>query len=177
MTSALKLFSEHGYHGTSTSMIATKAGISKGLLYHYIDSKEDLIKKIVSLTAADIYEPLSHNENMILTPAEFELFVRQSFEIIKKHKTFYILFYSLVLTPEVRKIIDNELLQGGMNHYLDLLKNYFAEHFEKPEKEFVIYSTMHEGASIMYCMDGENLLPGLLDIMIEEIIERFARVN
>ena len=44
MKVALELFAEEGYHNTSISKIASRAGISKGLLYNYFDSKEDLIK-------------------------------------------------------------------------------------------------------------------------------------
>ena len=47
LDTSLELFAEKGIHSTSISMIAKKAGISKGLLYNYFDSKEELLKEIV----------------------------------------------------------------------------------------------------------------------------------
>ena len=44
---ALELFLEKGYKSVTTREIATKAGISKGILYHYFESKEDLFYKTV----------------------------------------------------------------------------------------------------------------------------------
>ncbi|HRW21852.1 MAG TPA: helix-turn-helix domain-containing protein, partial [Bacteroidales bacterium] len=43
LDTAMKLFASSGYHNTSISKIAKEAGISKGLIYNYFDSKEDLL--------------------------------------------------------------------------------------------------------------------------------------
>jgi len=43
---ALDLFIQKGYSGTSISMIAKAAGMSKANLYHYCSGKEDLFFKI-----------------------------------------------------------------------------------------------------------------------------------
>lgn len=40
---AFRLFSEKGFHKTSTREIADACGMSKGQLYHYISSKEDIL--------------------------------------------------------------------------------------------------------------------------------------
>ena len=41
--STVKLFIEHGYHKTTTRMIAKASGFSIGSLYEYVSSKEDLL--------------------------------------------------------------------------------------------------------------------------------------
>jgi len=41
--STVKLFVEHGYHKTTTRMIARAANFSIGSLYEYVSSKEDLL--------------------------------------------------------------------------------------------------------------------------------------
>ncbi|WP_300458789.1 TetR/AcrR family transcriptional regulator [Desulfobacula sp.] len=41
--STVKLFIEHGYHKTTTRMIAKAANFSIGSLYEYVSSKEDLL--------------------------------------------------------------------------------------------------------------------------------------
>ncbi len=49
---AVRLFREHGYDGTSMQDLAEALGMHRGSLYHYIDSKEDLLYGIVE-TAMD----------------------------------------------------------------------------------------------------------------------------
>lgn len=47
LDSALKLFTEHGYSATTLDQVASAAGISKGTLYLYYDSKEELFRSMV----------------------------------------------------------------------------------------------------------------------------------
>jgi AcrR family transcriptional regulator len=44
---AFQLIAKNGYEATSIAMIAKSAGVSKGLLYNYFDSKEELVKALV----------------------------------------------------------------------------------------------------------------------------------
>lgn len=50
---AVDLFYDAGYSATSMDDVARTAGIPKGSLYHYIDSKEDLLFRIVQQTRED----------------------------------------------------------------------------------------------------------------------------
>ncbi|WP_370572824.1 TetR/AcrR family transcriptional regulator [Methanomethylovorans sp.] len=43
MKAALKLFTERGFHGTSTALISKEAGVATGTLFNYFSTKEDLI--------------------------------------------------------------------------------------------------------------------------------------
>ncbi len=43
LAAALKLFVEFGFHGTPTSKIAKEAGVANGTLFHYFNTKDDLI--------------------------------------------------------------------------------------------------------------------------------------
>ncbi|HPR17833.1 MAG TPA: TetR/AcrR family transcriptional regulator [Candidatus Cloacimonadota bacterium] len=47
MNTALELFSQNGYQATTIDLIAKTAGISKGLLYNYFESKEKLLEAIL----------------------------------------------------------------------------------------------------------------------------------
>ncbi|CAN5211131.1 TetR/AcrR family transcriptional regulator [soil metagenome] len=52
---AEQLFNDRGYSETSMDDIARAAGILKGSLYYYMDSKEDLLFKIVSDVHTDVH--------------------------------------------------------------------------------------------------------------------------
>ena len=47
LTEALKLFRKQSYFNTSMSQIADACGLQKGSLYHYFESKEDLMKVVI----------------------------------------------------------------------------------------------------------------------------------
>ena len=44
LDTALLLFTERGFHGTPTSLIAKEAGVATGTLFHYFKTKEELIE-------------------------------------------------------------------------------------------------------------------------------------
>ena len=43
LSAALSLFVSHGFHGTAVPLVAKKAGVAAGTIYHYFDSKETLV--------------------------------------------------------------------------------------------------------------------------------------
>lgn len=43
INAALKLFVDHGFHGTATSKIAQEAGVANGTLFQYFKTKDELI--------------------------------------------------------------------------------------------------------------------------------------
>jgi TetR/AcrR family transcriptional regulator, fatty acid metabolism regulator protein len=50
LEAAVKVFAEKGFHGSRVGDIAEEAGIAYGLVYHYFDSKEDLLETIFRTT-------------------------------------------------------------------------------------------------------------------------------
>jgi AcrR family transcriptional regulator len=46
-TAAVQLFAAKGFHGTGIREIASRAGVSTSLLYHYAASKEELLRDIM----------------------------------------------------------------------------------------------------------------------------------
>ena len=67
LKTALKVFSDYGFHASSVSHIAQKANISKGLLYNYFENKEDLLKTIIFDFADPILEKYIEKD---LTPSQ-----------------------------------------------------------------------------------------------------------
>lgn len=67
---AAELFMEQGFAATSLEDIATKVGIWKGSLYHYIDSKEDLLFAVVQEPAEQILEAIEQVAQLDLPAAE-----------------------------------------------------------------------------------------------------------
>ncbi|PUU90921.1 MAG: TetR family transcriptional regulator, partial [Halanaerobium sp.] len=57
LKSAVKLFSKNNYHAVSMTEIADGANISKGTLYWYFDSKEELFREIA-------FDGINHFNNL-----------------------------------------------------------------------------------------------------------------
>jgi AcrR family transcriptional regulator len=57
LEAALELFAYDGYHTTSISKVARKANVSKGLIYNYFESKEELLKSMLDrlLQQVDVF--------------------------------------------------------------------------------------------------------------------------
>ena len=58
MDVALEHFANEGYFRTTISHIARHAGISKGLMYNYFESKEALLRAIVHKSVNEVYHNL-----------------------------------------------------------------------------------------------------------------------
>lgn len=76
---ATEVFCEFGYDGASMSTIATKVGGSKGTLYNYFPSKDDLLLSVI-LNEAELFHQTIMHELDISPPVERLLFdiVRRS---------------------------------------------------------------------------------------------------
>ncbi len=46
LAAATRLFAQHGYEATSVAQIVDAAGVTKGALYHYFRSKDDLLHEV-----------------------------------------------------------------------------------------------------------------------------------
>ncbi len=58
ITACIEEFGEHGYESSSVDGIVKRAGISKGGLYEYVSSKEELFIFIVDYTYSRLYDYL-----------------------------------------------------------------------------------------------------------------------
>ena len=65
LDSALALFSEKGYKGTSIREIIERAGVTRPVLYYYFTNKEDLFCRIVETSFAELNADL---DRVIQTP-------------------------------------------------------------------------------------------------------------
>ncbi|MEO1476152.1 MAG: TetR/AcrR family transcriptional regulator [Pseudomonadota bacterium] len=64
------LFGEHGYVGTSTPMIATSAGVSRGALYHHFEDKADLFQAVVEAEYERLEEAIDRTITHVSDPIE-----------------------------------------------------------------------------------------------------------
>ncbi|HJZ46712.1 MAG TPA: helix-turn-helix domain-containing protein [Roseiflexaceae bacterium] len=58
LQAALELIAERGFHDAPMSLVAQRAGVSAGIIYHYFASKDDLIHALYQQVEADLSRAL-----------------------------------------------------------------------------------------------------------------------
>ena len=70
LDSAVKVFARKGYHAARVGDIAEEAGVAYGLLYHYFDSKEDVLRSVFRETWRALIETIKSVETVEDDPRE-----------------------------------------------------------------------------------------------------------
>lgn len=63
LESTLRLIRQFGFHGTSMNQIAQEAQVATGTIYHYFESKEDLILAAFAHCEALLYQSIFHDDD------------------------------------------------------------------------------------------------------------------
>jgi AcrR family transcriptional regulator len=156
---ALELFGKLGYHSTSISQIAKAAGVSKGLMYSYFDSKQDLLHAII-MEAMDIGMGLM-NEAMGKTQDPYEQLVQiveASFQWVIENLHYWKLLTSLAFQPGIMEGLEEEMKSGqemAMGASIDIFRKLG---YENPEEEAWFFGAAMDGMMLHY-MQMEHQYP------------------
>jgi len=178
MDAALELYASKGYSNCSISQLAAHAGISKGLMYNYFDSKEALLMAIIEEGIQDIMAMIDPNHDGILEPEEVEGFIRNTFKGIRDNMHFWILFITVVLQPPVKEFLDGKPFTNVMERFAPRLLEYFERMgYEDPYLEMLTFSAMIEGYGILlvYIFPSEELPEASVKKFEDRMVEMFTR--
>lgn len=175
---ALELFSSEGFHATSISRIAERAGISKGLLYNYYESKEELLKDIISEAAEKIYVHLDPDHDGQLSEEEFFYFIRQNWKVIAENAEYYKLYTAMVLQPSVLSVIEHSFDELSRKTSLLLLEFFRQKGFDKPEEELLMFSFILKGA-VLQVISYPHLfnISKIETLIIDHYKEKFKNIK
>lgn len=170
MLTALGLFAKNGFHGTTISSIARKAGISKGLLYNYFENKNDLIKTIIYSGLDKIDRLMDPDKDGVLTGDEMEYFLDRFFDMLQNDTSFWKLYFTLLVQEPIIKLVEERLAEY-VKKYIQLLTAYFkANEFEDPYTEALMFGSMLDGIAINYIANSE-LFP--VEKIKEKILQKY----
>ena len=105
MDTALELFANEGYFTTSISKIAKKAGISKGLMYNYFESKEELLIRIMSIGFEDMLNTFDPDHDGVLSEEEMVDFIHKAFNMLEENIQHWKLYFAVLIQPQVLKLL------------------------------------------------------------------------
>jgi AcrR family transcriptional regulator len=165
MDVALRHFADEGYFKTTITHIARHAGISKGLLYNYFESKEELLITIINRSIDDITRYFDPDNDGYLSEEEFELFIRKMFSLLREKISFWRLLSQLLVQKDVREQFLKSkpsavnsvqvMYTNRSNTFLALVSKMISEYFaRKKEKKPADYDPDLEMNMFIYTVEG-----------------------
>ena len=189
MDAALEHFSNEGFHATTITHIARHAGISKGLMYNYFKSKDDLLAAIINRSLTEIYGTFNPDHDSQLTPEEFEQFIRQVFSLFReKRQSWKLLFrimmqqgvYENLLSEEKMPIsVSGKPLREFSENMMMLLADYFSRKKGPagpdydPGIEMLMFINTIKGFAMTYLFADEHYQGKYYEKMIDALINRY----
>lgn len=113
MDAAVELFVDKGFHKTTTREIARAAGISNGLLYEYVRSKEDVLYLVCDAIHAEVENSVAEALRKVKGGRDvLAAMIREYFQVCHAMSDHILLIYqeTKTLPPHWReKVLDNEV--------------------------------------------------------------------
>jgi len=191
LNQAMRLFLDKGYHGTSIDDITQSAGITKGALYWYFDSKESLLRRILKEFEKNFLDGLIEGVTEVKGGAldKFEKYIRYISAFAYYNRELCVSFTTLAAElvgahhgtePEFKKIYKkyrkflSELVLQGKK------EKVFKEELD-PDLAALVMTAFHDGILLQWSMnrerDGINAPPSLpLRIDGEAYVNTFKKI-
>jgi AcrR family transcriptional regulator len=171
LNSAMTLFAQNGYAHTSTRAIAKEANISAGLMYHYFDTKESLLRAVFDNCMNILNQEFTTAYEQ--SPAQDRLanLLNAMFDLLIRDREFWSLFYMLRSQPAIMRILGDDF-----RHWTQQLRSLFQTEMqqaqrETPEIDALLLYSLVEGTIQQYLLDPETYP---LEQVVDQIILRFA---
>jgi TetR/AcrR family transcriptional regulator len=122
LAAALDLFAEKGFAGTRAEEVAARAGVSKGTLFLYFSSKEDLFKAVILDSVESLFQ-----EGF----TELESYTASSAELVPH---FMLMWWSRYGATKASGI--SKLMMSEASNFPDLAQ-FYQEHVMLPGRELI----------------------------------------
>jgi AcrR family transcriptional regulator len=131
---AMTLFSERGYQGTSMADIAKKAGVSKGLIYNYFESKEGILLAILG-EALDEGEKIMQTEEKVPADVHLKNIIERFFQSSKENIAFYRMILPIAFQVHKFPFVQTLIIEKRDSFIGDASKVFTELGFENGEME------------------------------------------
>jgi len=150
LMASVELFTTNGFAGTSVNAIAKRAGVSKGLIYNYFESKDDIVKELVNMAlkmADDIMENAAV-KNSETPKQELKTLIDVFFETIEQQTE--MMRWILPLAFQVSKFsFVNEMVTAKIDSTIGVMHDIFDRlGYENPEMEAWLLGAIMDGLGV-----------------------------
>lgn len=167
---AFELFANEGYAKTSISAVAKKAGVSKGLIYHYFESKESILEAIFN-QLVEMGEEVTNFPEDFSAADKIRQTLEKTFEFIENQVSLGRLMISLALQPEAFSSLKSKLDKVQETQIILYKEMMWDLGFEQPELEAYQLGALMDGILLGCVTMGEDYP---LKEMKKKIMEEFV---
>lgn len=156
LDAALHVFAEDSYHGSSMAAVAKRAKVSKGLIYNYFKSKEEILISLVVDVFDEVMEHLDLYLEEPLTKDSFIQVIEKSVDEVVVNPQRWKLYMSLSFQPDVTPILMQQMMPK-IQPFMVAVSNYFiGKGYDDPMTMMRYYSAVLDGVQMHILMDPEN---------------------
>lgn len=172
LDAALEVFAKQGYHSATVDSIAKTACISKGLMYNYFKSKDDVLNELMVVMMEALmceFIPLKAGEKF--TRDDVVNFINLGIDLVLQKPYYWKLYFSIALQPDVMAIVFDKMMEK-VQPYMILMKEYFKEKgVENPETMMRYFTAIMDGIQF-HCMIDPKTFPA--EEVKKLLIKQFA---
>jgi len=169
---AFSLFARKGFANTSVSAIAEDAGISKGLIYHYFQSKNEILKAIFDDLASIGEQAMDFPKDA--SPAEcLEQILEMTFGFIREERETMRLLISLALQPDVMEEMKPSIREYNASQ-IETITDILSElGHENAKLEAFYLGAKLDGIALGYMtLDDQYPLTAIKQKILEEYVTK-----
>ena len=170
LDAAFKLMAKNGYETTSISQIAKEAGVSKGLMYNYFESKEDLLKALLNNAMGEADKLISG----IISPDPSETLrnlFHWFFNELRERPEHWRLLTEITLKIDKFDFVQ-EMARIKMKEYVVFVSTLLKETgFPNAKMEAQLIAGLFDGIGIQYLVIGKDYP---LDETEEYLIKKYC---
>ena len=155
---ALELFAMQGFYNTSISQIARKAGVSKGLIYNYFDSKDDLLRHIIEHAFEAGEQILSRHKvpESAMGVSELYATIDEVFDMVKANPNYWKLLMSLSMQKDIVEKFRDEIDQKAKSNIHQVTEILKELNISNPELEALHMGAVLDGILLHYIHLGDQ---------------------
>lgn len=156
LDSAVECFANTGYHAISVSELAKHAGISKGLMYNYFSSKEELLKAIFNEIMSEMMQMFDPQHKGLPEKNDLLNYLNRFFKHLSSNIILWKMYMSIFSQPAVQEILKKEILDASQEP-LKIMEVYFKKQgYRNPGLEVAFLSTLFSGIIVEFLADPEK---------------------
>jgi AcrR family transcriptional regulator len=159
LQTALSLFCERGYYSTSIEEIAKQAQISKGLLYHYFQSKAEVLAALVDLRIDEVLLVMNAAKTQPTPAEQIRHIVEGALADVQRQPDVFRFYLNLFGQPNLDPVVaqSSQKLKDEQARQFEVQTQMFAKlGVENPRVRSLYFSATLQGIMLMFSTYPEN---------------------
>lgn len=175
LKTALSLFCEKGYYSTSIEEIARQAEISKGLLYHYFNSKAEVLGALVDIRINDVLIVMNAAKTEPTPGAQIQHIAEGAIADVQRQPDVFRFYLNLFSQPKLDPVVAtySQKLMDEQARQFEVQTEMFKKlGVKNPRERSLYFSSTLQGIMLMYSTYPKNFP---LDAVKAQVIVEFCK--